>query len=52
MTWKQFKEAIEAAGTKDEDHVFHIDTGDYPKAEDLNIHIELLEDDSRQLTVS
>jgi len=31
MTWKEFKEQVEAQGVKDEDEIFYIDTGNYPE---------------------
>ena len=40
MTWKQFKDAVEAAGTKDEDTLYWIDTGASPEIENLNICID------------
>ena len=37
MTWKQFKDAVEAAGIKDEDGIFLIETGEWPQIEDVGI---------------
>jgi hypothetical protein len=39
MTWKQFKEAVEAAGVADGDKLFYIDTGNHPRAEDLEVRL-------------
>lgn len=30
MTWKEFKDQVEAAGVLDTDEIFYIDTGNYP----------------------
>jgi len=40
MTWKEFKEAVEAAGVKDSDPIFFIDTGNFPESVSVSIDEE------------
>lgn len=50
-TWKQFKEALERAGVKDDDEILYIETGTYPAQEHLSV-VVLEEDGVREFTVT
>jgi hypothetical protein len=44
MTWAEFKAAVEAAGVKDDTHIFAIDVNSWPK--DSAVIVERGADDS------
>jgi hypothetical protein len=52
MTWQEFKEAIEAAGVKDDDEIWYIDVS-FPTKEDFEAgQIHVGRDEKMGITVA
>ncbi|MHA3775287.1 hypothetical protein ACXR0O_27505 [Verrucomicrobiota bacterium sgz303538] len=51
MTWKEFKESLEKEGVRDEDTIFRIETGAYPRLQKLRINLFYLPDGERDIYI-
>lgn len=51
MTWKEFKAALETEGVRDEDTIFRIETGAYPRSQKLRINVFYLPDGERDICI-
>lgn len=51
MTWKEFKDALEAAGVKNDSELYYIDTGNNPDEKRINVTVEENKDGSSKFSV-